>query len=266
MQVGFPNLNIFFEFDNIAFNIFGLPIYWYGLLFVLAYLISLVLIKKNDGIYNIKAEDVLLTSTVAILFGIVGARIYYVLFNLEYYLSNSSAIFDIRSGGLAIYGGIIFGFLGVFIMSKILKFNLLDMLDYIVPYVAISQCIGRIGNFINVEAYGYQTDIFWKMRIFTEEGFFDVHPTFIYEMIITLSIFVFLYIKRNKRSFKGQPLLTYLTIYSLGRFIVEGFRADSLMLGTCKVSQVLSLLIFLVCIFVWIYKLGNNETKDVREN
>ena len=261
MQVGFPNLNIFFEFDNVAFNVFSIHIYWYGVLFATAYLLSLIIIKRNDGLYNIKAEDVLLTSTVAILFGIVGARIYYVLFNLDYYLNNTSAIFDIRSGGLGIYGGLIFGFFGIYIMSKILKFNLLDMLDYIVPYIAISQCIGRIGNFLNVEAYGYQTDVFWKMRIFTGDGFYDVHPTFIYEMLITLTIFIFLYIRRNKREFKGEQLLIYLSIYSFGRFIVEGFRADSLMLGTFKVSQVLSLLIFTICIFVWIYKWVNNEKK-----
>lgn len=253
MQVSFPNLNMFFELDNVAFNIFGIPIYWYGVLFATAYLLSLVFIKKNDGLYNIKAEDVILTSTIAILFGIVGARIYYVLFNLDYYLSNTSAIFDIRNGGLGIYGGLLFGFCAIYIMSKILKFNLLDMLDYIVPYIAISQCIGRIGNFINVEAYGYQTDVFWKMRIFTVDGFYDVHPTFIYEMLITLVIFILLCIIGNKRKFKGEILLIYLSIYSIGRFIVEGFRADSLMLSTFKVSQVLSLVIFTICIFAWIY-------------
>lgn len=259
MQVGFPNLNLMFEVNDIAFTIFDIPIYWYGLLFVIAYIISLILINKNDGIYNIKVQDVILTSSVAIFFGIVGARLYYVLFNLEYYSNNISEIINIRNGGLAIYGGLILGLVSVYVMSKILKFNFLDMLDCIVPYVAISQCIGRIGNFINVEAYGYQTDVFWKMRIFTGEAFLDVHPTFLYEMIITLSIFIILYVRRNRRSFKGQPLLIYLTIYSIARFIIEYFRSDSLMLGMFKASQVLSLVIFIICLFILIYKWINNR-------
>lgn len=262
MQIGFPNLNIYFNIDNIAFDIFGVSVYWYGLLFVFAYIISLIFFKSNSGLYSIKWEDAFLTSAVSIFVGIVGARLYYVLFNLEYYLNNATEIFNVRSGGLAIYGGLIFGVLGIFLMSKILKYNFIDMLDFVVPYVALSQCIGRLGNFLNVEAYGYTTDIFWKMRIFMQEGFIDVHPTFLYEMIITLTIFLIIYLLRKKRMFKGQQVLTYLIIYGLGRFIVEDFRADSLMLGTFKISQVLSLCIFLIAISIYVYKVIKLEKKS----
>lgn len=259
MQVGFPNFNIFLNVDNVAFTVLGIDIYWYGVIFAIAYVVILILCKKNDGLYSTKYDDVLLTSTVAIITGVIGARLYYVLFNLQYYSNNLEQIFNIRSGGLGIYGGIIFGVLSIYIMSKILKFNFLDMLDFIVPYVALGQCIGRLGNFLNVEAYGYTTDVFWKMRIFLEEGFIDVHPTFMYEMLVTLTIFVILYILRNKRNFKGQPTLIYLMIYGLGRFIVEDFRADSLMLGTFKISQVLSILVFVISLGIYMYKYVYNK-------
>ncbi len=263
MQIGFPNLNIFFNIDNIAFEIFGISVYWYGVLFVFAYIIALILFRINSGLYSIKWEDAFLTSAISIFIGIIGARIYYVLFNLEYYSNNILQIFNIRSGGLAIYGGLIFGVLGIYIMSKILKYDFINMLDFIVPYVALAQCIGRLGNFFNVEAYGYTTDVFWKMRIFMQDAFMDVHPTFIYEMIITLSIFTIIYLLRKKRQFKGQPVLIYLIIYGLGRFIVEDFRADSLMIGTFKVSQVLSLFIFLIAISIYVYRFIKFNKKTV---
>lgn len=255
MQVGFPNVDMYFNVNNIAFSILGINVYWYGLLFVIAYTIALIFFKKNSGLYGIKWEDAFLTSAIAIFIGIIGARLYYVIFNLEYYSNNVSQIFNIRNGGIAIYGGLIFGILGIYVMSKVLKFDFVDMLDFVVPYVALSQCIGRIGNFLNVEAYGYTTDVFWKMRIFLENGFVDVHPTFIYEMMVTLILFILLYVLKNKRVFKGQQLLTYLMIYGFGRFIVEAFRTDSLMIGTFKVSQVLSLLIMIISISVFVYKI-----------
>ena len=116
------------------------------------------------------------------------------------------------------------------------------------------QAIGRWGNFINVEAYGYETDLPWRMGIYETGKYIEVHPTFLYESIATFIIFILIIIISNKRKYKGQITLTYLILYSFVRMLIEGLRTDSLMLGNIRISQLLSLIIFLISIFILIKK------------
>ena len=120
----------------------------------------------------------------AIFIGIIGARLYYVIFNFNYYINNPKAIFNIRDGGLAIYGGLIFCFLFILLKCKIKEINVYNFLDYIIPYVPFSQSFGRWGNFFNIEAYGYETNNIFRMGIHTPKGYLEVHPVFLYEYAV----------------------------------------------------------------------------------
>ena len=206
--------------------------------------------NKDDKKYNINFDDILLLIILTIPIAFIGARMYYVIFNINYYFSNPGKILNIRDGGLAIYGGIIAGTITIIIYCKIKKINILDVLDYVVPYVAMGQAIGRWGNFINVEAYGTETSNFIRMGIIENNIYKEVHPTFLYESIVTFFLFIFLFNIRNKRKYSGQLTYIYLAIYSIARFFIEGLRTDSLMLGNIRVSQLVSLIIFIFSILM----------------
>lgn len=128
------------------------------------------------------------------------------------------------------------------------------MIDFIAPYVILGQAIGRWGNFFNVEAYGIQTDLLWRMRIFIGAKYIEVHPTFIYESLGNFIIFIVLMIKRKNRKFAGEITLWYALFYSLIRMFIEGIRADSLMLGKFRISQILSFAIFAVSAIILVKK------------
>jgi len=164
---------------------------------------------------------------------------------------------------MAIYGAIIGGAITCYILCRIKKISLLDLLDYIVPSIALGQAIGRLGNFVNVEAYGTETMLPWRMGIYEGGRYIEVHPTFLYELVVTLSIFIFLMIKKEKRKFKGEFACIYLIIYGLGRTIIEGFRTDSLMLGPLRVSQILSIIIFVTFTIIYLFK-TNQIKKDAK--
>ena len=188
---------------RIAFELFGIPIYWYAILIVSSMLIAVIWCKFHDGRFNIKFDDLVDIALVMLPVAIISARLYYVLFSLDYYSSNPSEIIQIKNGGLAIYGGIIGGLVVILAFSKIKKLKLLDITDYLAPIIAFCQSIGRWGNYINVEAYGYETNLPIKMEI-VEDGIVKyVHPTFLYESICTLAIFIFLSILSKKRKFSN---------------------------------------------------------------
>jgi phosphatidylglycerol:prolipoprotein diacylglycerol transferase len=184
-----------------------------------------------------KDEDVLDTCLWMLPIGVIGARLYYVLFNLKYYDSLAEAV-NIRAGGLAIHGGLIFGILTVVIICRIKHINPLNMLDLFMPTVALAQAIGRWGNFFNGEAHGGPTDLPWGIIV---DGV-KVHPTFLYESIWCLLLFIGLsYFDKNKRRAHGQTFALYCIFYSIERFFVEALRTDSLMIGPFKQAQVISL-------------------------
>ena len=252
--IKFPELNLEFNISKVAFRIFGIEIYWYAILIVSAMCLALIIFKKRDGLYKIKFSDILDLTLYLIPISIISARLYYIIFNLGYYLQNPSEIFNIRSGGIAIYGAVIGGIITCFVFCKKREIRLLDLLDYMAPGLVLGQAIGRWGNFINIEAYGTYTNSLLKMGIIENGAYIEVHPTFLYESLACFAIFIILLIIKNKRKFSGQIAFTYLGLYSMQRFFVEGLRADSLMIGNIRISQILSVIIFTVSVMMYIIK------------
>ena len=230
--ITFPVINLKLNISPIAFKILGLEIYWYAIIIVVGMLVAILLCKKKDMLYGIKYQDILDLSIFLIPISIISARLYYILFNLSFYIENVGDIFKIRNGGLAIYGGIIGGLITIAYFTKIKKIYFLDLLDYIVPSLSLAQSIGRWGNFVNMEAYGIETKLPWKMGIIEQGIYKEVHPTFLYESICTFLIFLLLTKLQKKRNFKGQIVAIYLILYGTARAIIECLRADSLILRT----------------------------------
>jgi len=244
--VNFPLINLSLEIEKTAITIFGISIHWYAILIVIGIVIALLLCKKDSGKYGIKFETILDISLYVIPISIISARLYYVIFSPENFIANPLKIFDLRTGGLAIYGGIIGAVITIIVYCKKKKINFLDILDYFAPFLPLAQSIGRWGNFVNVEAYGIETNLPWRMGLFENGIYKEVHPTFLYESIATFIIFLILYKIRNKRNFKGEIVTKYLIMYSFVRFFIEGLRIDSLMFFNVRISQLLSLSIFVV--------------------
>lgn len=257
--INFEGLGLSFNINNVLFKIFGIKVYWYSFLIVVAIVIALLLCKKDDGKYNIKFDDILLLFLFILPIAIISARIFYVIFQLDYYIQNPLDIFNLRNGGLAIYGGIIGSILAILLFCKIKKIKTLDMLDYLAPYLALGQSIGRWGNFFNQEAHGTETTSFLRMGIMENGKYLQVHPTFLYESVCTLGIFIFLYSIRNKRKYSGQLTYWYFFLYGIIRAIIEGLRTDSLMLGDFRVSQIISNCLSIVFGSLIIYKKVKNE-------
>lgn len=260
--ITFPIIGRTFNINPIAFKIFNTPIYWYAILISISFVIAIIAFKKQDGKYGIKYNDILDLAIFVIPISLIGARLYYVIFNFNYYIHNPGQVFNIRSGGLAIYGGLIAGGLTIYFLCKKKSISVLDLLDYIIPYVALGQAIGRWGNFINGEAYGSSTNVPWKMGIYKQGNIEYVHPTFLYESICTFLIVIFLLKKGKNRKFKGELTYIYLILYSFARMLIEGLRIDSLMLFNLRISQVLSLVLFVTFCTIWIYNvIKSKKTK-----
>ncbi|MBE5820983.1 MAG: prolipoprotein diacylglyceryl transferase [Clostridiales bacterium] len=256
--VTFPGLNLKFELDRVAFKIFRIDIYWYSLLIVISIIIGLILAKRKEGMYGIKFDNILEGISITIPVSIIFARLYYVIFNLDDY-TNIWNMFNIRNGGIAIYGCIIGGVICLFVYSIINKLNLLDLLDYIIPYVALGQSIGRWGNFINIESYGSKYTGIFRMGIIENGQYIEVHPTFLYESIITLILFITLIMCQKRRKYSGEILIVYLIIYSFFRAFIEELRVDSLMVGNIRISKALSICIFIFSFSIYIINLLRNK-------
>lgn len=250
-KILFPNFNLEFEISPVAIEVGNIQIYWYAVLIVLGIVISLFLTYFDKNKYNIKYDDFLEIMIFVLIFGILGARVFYVLFNLNYYILNPLQIFNIRNGGLAIYGGIIVGAIIAYLICQKKKIKFLNLCDFIVPYLALTQGIGRLGNFINIEAYGEETTNFLRMGIFLDTGYREVHPCFLYELLGCFFIFVISKLCQKKQKFSGEILSIYLVLYGIIRFLIEGVRVDSLMIYNLKISQVIS--IFFVTFGLIIY-------------
>ena len=260
--IKFPGLNLIVNVPQFAFEVVGIKIYNYALCIVLGIIVALILCKISKNKFDIEFDDVLEYMIYALILGIVGARLYYVVFNFRNYSNDLLQILNFRDGGLAIYGGLIFGAITLILILKIKKKNILDFFDRIVGFVAIAQAIGRWGNFFNVEAYGYNTNNILRMGIVKQGIYSEVHPMFLYESMLNFILFFVLIKIQKNRKYKGQVLLYYLAGYSLFRGILESLRIDSLMLGSFRVSQVLSIIIFIVVSLIIILK----NRKDNIEN
>ncbi|SHG95822.1 Prolipoprotein diacylglyceryl transferase [Anaerosphaera aminiphila DSM 21120] len=237
--------------NSTAFTIFNIEVKWYGILIALGAFLAIYFagkLAKRAGLY----DDVVIDfAFLAIPFGIVGARLYYVIFEWDYYSAYPLEIINIRNGGLAIYGGIIAGIIVGYFFSKWKKINFLTLADCAMPGVSLAQGIGRWGNFINGEAHGGPTNLPWGILVNGQK----VHPTFLYESILDIGIFIFLYFYLSKhKKFEGQLFMYYLIIYGIGRFLIEGLRTDSLYIGPIRASQLVSLIMIVVGVSYTIYK------------
>lgn len=222
---------------EIAFNIFGFPVYFYGITLALAILAgiyaSYYIYKKFYNTEN-NAEKIIDFSPYIIIIGIVGARLYYCLVNYSYYISHPLEIFYVRQGGLSIHGMIILGVLSLFMFAKIYKMSFLKLFDVFMCGTALAQSIGRWGNFFNSEAFGLPADVLWKLYIpvskrppeFINYEYF--HPTFLYESILDFVIFIILLLIFKRFINKpGVVACIYLILYSFARIYVEHIRIDS---------------------------------------
>lgn len=249
-NISFPGLGLSFDISPVAFNLFGKDIYWYGIIIASALLVCIAWALKDAPRFSISQDTISDLVIVAVPLAIIGARIYYVAFNWGEYSTDIWEIFAIWNGGIAIYGAIIGSVIGAYIFARVKKISALKLFDFCVPYLALGQAIGRWGNFFNCEAYGSSTALPWGMKIVEANGAIigPVHPTFFYESLLTISIFIILMVIREKTQRTGQVFLTYMLLYPLGRFFIEGLRMDSLMFFGLRVSQLLSLILALTAV------------------
>ncbi|ANQ54313.1 diacylglyceryl transferase [Thermosipho sp. 1063] len=242
---------------------------WYSFLIVLGIVISYYLVKRRLGIFGIEPEHFDEAVFWGIIFSIIGARVYYVIFMWdEFYSKYPDEIVKIWHGGLAIHGAIIGAILSTYIYTKVKKncsFSFLQGTDLLTSVLPLGQALGRWGNFFNYEAYGGPTNLPWKMyvppssRMPGFEKFSYFHPTFLYESIIDFLIFLFLYNYDLKKKKHGETTALYFILYSINRFWIESLRTDSLYFGKIRVAQLVSLLLIVFGIFMFIYIRKHSE-------
>ena len=227
--------------DRVAFTIFGLDVMWYGLLIGGGFLLAALIAYKRAPKHGIKPDFILDLVIWMVPAAIIGARAYYVIFSWEDFSGDWSKIFDVRSGGLAIHGGLILCFLVGYFVCRHCKQSFIATADLAAVVIPLAQAIGRWGNFFNEEAHGGPTDLPWA-QIINGVGY---HPTFLYESIWCFLLFLFLRsFDNHRRSFDGQIICLYMMLYSVERFFVEGLRTDSLMIGPLRQAQVISIVLF----------------------
>jgi len=228
--------------DPVAFEIFGIAVRWYGILISLGMLLGIIIAYFEAKRLGYNPDDIIDLALWAIPAALIGARLYYVIFQWEYYKGDILRILNTREGGLAIHGGIIGGVLAGYLFTRIKKMSFWKTADIVAPSIALGQAIGRWGNFINGEAHGGPTDLPWGIIV---DGV-KVHPTFLYESLWDFGLFIFLMLLRKKKKFQGEIFLLYGIIYSAGRFWIEGLRTDSLMFMGMRVAQLISILTIVV--------------------
>lgn len=273
-EIWFPNLGI--EIDHLsrtAFTVFGQDIYWYGIFIGLGVILG-VLLALHEAKRTGQNPDTYLDFIIyAMIIAIIGARLYYVIFSWDFYSQHPEKIFAIREGGLAIYGGIIGGVLTAIVYSHVKKKNFWVVADTMAPSLILGQMLGRWGNFFNKEAFGGFTDNLFAMRyqlsqvrasdvtpdilqnLVTVNGvdYIQVHPTFLYESMWSLCVFIILLILQRKKKFNGQVCATYFFGYALGRVWIEGLRTDQLCIGNVPVSQALSAVLIIASVVLYVY-------------
>ncbi len=254
------------------FSIGNFSVRWYSVLILTGIIIGIVLASREAKKFNLPKDFIFDLSFYLILFGIMGARLYYCLFNFSFYKNNLLDILKIWNGGLAIHGGIIAGLITLIIYCKAKKVNPVKLCDIVVPSLIIAQAIGRWGNFFNSEAHGPATTLTTLQNLhlphFIIEGMHIngvyYHTTFLYESLWCLIGFIILLLIRKfyKSLKKGQLTCFYMMWYSLGRLFIESLRTDSLMLGQIKVAQLVSLIMLLTGLIIFLYLCFNSSKKS----
>ena len=277
-EIWFPNLNIIlYHVSRVAFTVFGVPIYWYGVCIVIGVALALLLGLREAKRTGQNPDNYMDFLIIALICAIIGARLYYVAFTWDYYKDHLAQIVDIRQGGLAVYGGTIAAFLAAVVYTKRKKLNLGLFADTAAPSIAIGQAIGRWGNFFNREAFGGFTQNLFAMRIPVQDAsganadvlahtvaasgatYIQVHPTFLYESAWDLLVFLALFLIRPKKAFHGQIIILYAMFYAVGRFFIEGLRTDQLQLFGVAVSQVVSAALVVIGLVAMIVLLNRKK-------
>ena len=238
-----------------------IQIHWYSFILFLAFFLSGTLAILEAKKWNIPEDFMVNLFFYIVIFGLIGARLWYVLFNLDYYSANLSSIFKVWEGGLAIHGGLFLSLIFTLLYAKKYKIHVFRLLDILVVSLLLGQAIGRWGNFMNSEAHGAVTTLTHLQSLHLPQFIIDgmyingnyYIPTFLYESLFCLIGFIVLIIFRNLKYTKiGQTTALYLIWYGIGRFFIEGMRTDSLMLGNFRVAQIVSIVFIISGIFIFI--------------
>lgn len=258
-SISFPNLGIELESVGKSINVFGFEIAYYGIIIGLAILTGIIIVEREARLTGQNKEDYTDFAFYAIIFSIIGARLYYVIFSWDSYKGDLLKIINIRQGGLAIYGGIIAAAATMYVFTKKRRLNFLQMADTACIGLVTGQIIGRWGNFFNREAFGGYTDCLFAMRLpiadvrgndisneilrhMAGENYIQVHPTFLYESLWNLGLLICIILYKKYKRFNGEVFLIYVLGYGAGRLWIEGLRTDQLLIPNTSipVSQLLS--------------------------
>lgn len=266
-NVSFPGFGWEFTINPVAFQIGNYKIYWYGIIIAVGMVLAMLYAFKTADRFEINKDKLFNCVIVGLIFGVIGARLYYVFFEWDRYAGDLLKIIQIHDGGLAIYGGIIGALASGCLVAKLQKQKIMNILDLVALGFLIGQGIGRWGNFMNQEAFGTPTDLPWRM-VSENTGGVGVHPCFLYESIWCLLGFVILhFVSKKFYKYHGQIFFMYMVWYGFERMIVEGLRTDSLYMHfsifgyTPRVSQVLSFAIMVLGIILLIIVGLRNKNK-----
>ncbi len=277
--IRFPGLGLEFQINPVAFSLGSFHIFWYGIIVTTGIFLSILYILRRSKQFGLDPDKLLDLAMFAVFAGIIGARIYYVAFSWDYYKDNLIDIFKIYEGGIAIYGGLIGGAIAVYYLCKRYQMRFLPVLDIAGTALLLGQGIGRWGNFVNVEAFGSNTTLPWGMTAprITEylmavkdslsksgvivDPAMPVHPTFLYESVWCLIGFGVLAWYTSRRKFDGELVLLYAIWNGSGRFVIEGLRTDSLMMGNIRISQLLAGLAVLASVALLVYLHKNPQKR-----
>ena len=280
----FPNLHITLEHVGKTFTVFGIEIAYYGVIIAIGMLLGVGLILREAKRCGKNEDDYLDLCIITIIFSVIGARLYYVIFSWDLYKDDLLSIFNIRQGGLAIYGGVIAGIITGYVVCRVKKLNFWETADMVVLGLLVGQILGRWGNFFNREAFGdyndglfamllpmdairsmddVTTEMLANVQIIDGSRFISVTPTFLYESLWNLALLCLLMFLRKRKLFHGQQFLLYLLGYGIGRFWIEGMRTDQLLLWNTDIAVSQALALVLVAVSAVLLAVGYRRQKKV---
>lgn len=258
--------------NPVIISIGNFEIRWYSVILLIGFLVGMFIINREAKRFDVEKDFMFNMIFWSLIFGIIGARLYYVIFNFDYYGNNIGDIIKIWNGGLAIHGGIIAGLLTILLYTKKYKLRTIRYLDFIVPGVIIGQSIGRWGNFFNSEAHGIATSLEYLEKLHIPRFIINgmkidgvyYTPTFFYESVLCLIGFIIICIlRRNKYTKVGTPTALYLIIYGTIRFFIERTRTDALMLGGFRIAMVVSVIMIIIGIIIIIINNKKGKFEDL---
>ncbi|MCR5144052.1 MAG: prolipoprotein diacylglyceryl transferase [Lachnospiraceae bacterium] len=285
-NINFPNLNIHLDHVGQEISIGSFSIAYYGIVIALGMVLAIMCIIYRAKRCGDNDEDFLDVTIWTIIFGVIGARLYYVIFSWDYYSQNLADIINLRNGGLGIYGGILAGIIAAYIGCKKKNIRFLHFADVVIPGVLIGQIMGRWGNFFNREAFGQYTDGLFAMQLpvnavrsrsditvemlahaasINGDSYIQVHPTFLYESCFNIAVLILILFLSKRVKFDGELFFIYMFMYGAGRFFIEGLRTDQLTIGATgiAISQVVAVAMMVAAITLSAYqiKLKNKQNR-----